>query len=84
MARPDKSAFDTAESVLPFLRGIRAPEHFFDLVPFASYAWFGVSLVVIARALRRPLLRRGFLALVALLVAIDYAPSRRGTAWACP
>jgi hypothetical protein len=72
------SAFDAAESVLPPLRGIRAPDHFFDLAPFAFYAWWGVSLVVIGRTLRRPLLHRGFLALTALLVVLDYAPSRAG------
>jgi hypothetical protein len=70
------SAFDAAESVLPLLRGIRAPDHFFDLAPFAFYAWFGVSLAVIERGLPRPVLRHGFLVLTALLVIADYAPSR--------
>ncbi|HEY5658072.1 MAG TPA: hypothetical protein VIY27_09805 [Myxococcota bacterium] len=70
------SAFDAAESVLPLLRGVRAPGHFFALAAFAFSAWLGVSLVVIERRLKRPALRRILVALVALLVVLDYAPSR--------
>jgi hypothetical protein len=70
------SAFDAVEFLLPLLRGVRAPGHFFDLAPFAFYAWFGVSLVAIERALRQPALRRGLAVFASLLVVLDYAPSR--------
>jgi hypothetical protein len=70
------SLFDVAQALLPPLRAVRAPAHFFDLAPFAFYAWFGVSLAAIAHTLRRPLLRGACLVGVAVLVVVDFWPSR--------
>jgi len=70
------SLFTAAEALLPPLRSVRAPAHFFDLAPFAFYAWFGVALAAIVHALRHPLLRRACLLGVALLVVVDFWPSR--------
>jgi hypothetical protein len=77
------SLFDVVQALLPPLRSMRAPAHFFDVAPFAFYAWFGVSLAAIAHALRGPLLRRACLLGIAALVVVDFWPSRgvyeRGT-----
>lgn len=70
------SLFDVAQVALPPLRAVRAPAHFFDLAPFAFYAWVGVSLAAIAATLRRPVRRGALLVGVGLLVVIDFWPSR--------
>lgn len=71
------SLFDILEALLPPLRVVRAPGHFFDLAPFAFYGWFGVSFAAIAHELRhRPRLQRAGVAVVALALVFDFAPSR--------
>jgi hypothetical protein len=70
-----QSLFGLLRTVLPVLRGMRSPGHFFDLAPLSFYALFGVAVVSLGRAIRAQRLRRALAgALVALLV-VDFWPS---------
>src|SRR5262249_40213456 len=67
--------YGLAAAVFPPLRGLRAPGHFFDLVPFSFYALLGVALVAIDRHIDDPFARNGIVLGIGLLVALDFWPS---------
>jgi hypothetical protein len=73
---PALPVWSMLRAALPLLESQRSPGHFIDVLPLSWALLIGVSLVALARRAGR---RRAhaLVAGVALLVAIDYWPSRR-------
>jgi hypothetical protein len=74
---PAVSLWSACARVFPMLEQQRSPGRFFDLAPVWLYLLFAVSLVAIGRRIARPRLAAAALVLVAALVVLDFAPSRR-------
>jgi hypothetical protein len=72
------SLFEVFRTVLPLLRGMRAPGHFFDLAPFSFYGLLAVGIAAFERALPRRRLRGGLALVLGLLVVLDFWPSHAG------
>lgn len=69
-----QSLFGFLRAVLPVLRGMRSPGHFFDLAPLAFFGMFAVALT----ALLRRLPARGrlpFAAAVGVALFLDFRPT---------
>lgn len=77
LAFPTLSLWSACARVFPILEQQRSPGRFFDLAPVWLYLLFAVALVAIARRIARPRAAAAVLALIAALVVLDFAPSRR-------
>ena len=70
------SLFEAARYAFAPLQGMRAPGRFFELAPFAFYSLVGVGLVAIQDALPTRKLAYALTAVTAILVIVDFWPSR--------